>query len=98
MDIIKIVGTRTTSFTAQNGDQVNGMNVFFTRADPKVTGVMTDKCFIPMDKLPTLSVQPGVGVEVRVLYNRYGKVDDFLPMPVQNEGKVAPLPGEKTKG
>ncbi len=81
MDTIKIVGTRDTSFTTQDGKQINGMSVFFTMLDDKVVGVMTGKHFISLDALGAFSVQPKVGLDVRVLYNRYGKVDDYLPVP-----------------
>lgn len=93
MDIIKIVGTRDTSFTSQDGKQINGVSVFFTMQDDKVEGLMTGKHFISLDNLGVFSVQPKVGLAVQVVYNRYGKVDDYLP--VQGVGEVPPLPGEK---
>ncbi len=87
MDIINIVGTRDSSFTAKDGRQVNGYSFFFTMVDPHVTGLLTGKCFVSTDKLDTLSVFPHVGDSVRVQYNRFGKVDDFLPLPSQGDKK-----------
>lgn len=81
MDIINIVGTRGTSFTGSDGRQVNGCSFFYTMHDQHVTGLSTGKCFISEAKLDTLSVFPHVGDTVQVLYNRYGKIDDFLPFP-----------------
>ncbi len=87
MDIINVVGTRGTSFTGSDGRQVNGCSFFYTMPDPHVTGVSTGKCFISEAKLDTLSIIPRVGDSVRVLYNRFGKVDDFLPLPPQGDKK-----------
>lgn len=87
MDIINIVGTRTTSFTAQDGRQVNGRSFFFTQEDDHVTGLMTGKFFLSETKLDSLSTFPKVGDTVRVLYNRFGKVDDLLPLSPQGDKK-----------
>ncbi len=93
MDMIKIVGTRDTSFTSQEGKQINGVSVFFTMPEDKVKGLMAGKHFISLDALGAFSVQPEVGLDVQVLYNRFGKVENYLPC--QGGGEVAPLPGEE---
>lgn len=93
MDIIKIIGIKDTSFAAEDGKQINGVNYFYTMRDEKVQGLMAGKLFITSDKLSTFSIQPELGQEVQVVYNRFGKADDFLP--VQGRGEVPLTPGEK---
>lgn len=93
MDIIKIIGIKDTSFTSQEGKQIDGVNYFYTMRDEKVQGLMAGKLFITSDNLPTFSIQPELGQEVQVVYNRFGKPDDFLP--VQGRGEVPLTPGEK---
>lgn len=93
METIKIIGIKDTSFTSQDGKQINGVNYFFTMRDEKVQGLMAGKLFISSDKLESFSLQPELGQEVQVVYNRFGKPDDFVP--VQGLGEVPPLPGEK---
>ncbi len=87
MDTIKIVGTRNTSFTSRDGKQINGVSVFFTMPDEKVKGLMTGKHFISLDALDGFTVRPEVGASVRVLYNRFGKVDDYLAAPAGESTK-----------
>lgn len=87
MDIINIVGTRNTSFTAQDGRQINGMSVFFTMPDDHVKGLMTGKHFISLDALDGFAVRPAVGARVQVVYNRYGKVDNYQAAPAEETTK-----------
>lgn len=94
MDTIKIIGMKDTSFTAQDGKQINGMNYFYTMRDDKVQGLMAGKLFISLDNLTAFTVQPELGQDVQVVYNRFGKAEDFLP--VKGTGEVPPLPGEET--
>lgn len=93
MDTIKIIGIKDTSFTSQDGKQINGVNYFYTMRDNNVQGLMAGKLFISSDNLTAFTVQPELGQDVRVVYNRFGKAEDFLP--VKGTGEVPPLPGEK---
>lgn len=96
MDTIKIVGIRDTSFAGSDGKQINGVNYFYTMHDDKVEGVMAGKLFISSDNLAGFTVQPSVGQDVRVVYNRFGKAEDFLP--AQGVGKLPETPAEKAAG
>ncbi len=93
METIKIIGTRDVSFTGEDGKRVNGVNYFYTMRDEKVRGLMAGKLFITSEHLSDFSFQPELGQEVQVVYNRFGKADDFLP--VQGLGKVPLTPGEE---
>lgn len=93
MDTIKIVGVRDASFTGNDGKQINGTSYFYTMEDEKTEGLMAGKLFISSDNLAGCTVQPQVGQEVQVVYNRFGKAEDFLP--VQGVGKVLETPAEK---
>lgn len=93
MDTIKIVGTRETSFTAADGKQINGTSFYYIMQDENVTGLAAGRVFISSDKLSMLACQPAVGQSVQVVYNRYGKVDDFVP--AQGVGEVPATPAEK---
>lgn len=96
MDTIKIVGIRDASFTGNDGKQINGTSYFYTMEDEKTEGLMAGKLFISADNLVACTVQPKVGQEVRVVYNRFGKAEDFLP--ASGVGKMPETPAEKTAG
>lgn len=77
MDKVKIIGIQDVSFSGQDGNQVTGVTYYYTREDEKIKGFAAGKYFISTDKVSRFSVQPKLGDEVCVIYNRYGKVDDF---------------------
>lgn len=93
METIKIVGIRNASFAGSDGKQINGTSYFYTMPDDKTEGVMAGKLFISSDNLAGFTVQPAVNQEVRVVYNRFGKAEDFLP--AQGVGKLPETPAEK---
>lgn len=95
MDTIKIIGIKDTSFTSQEGKQINGVNYFYTMRDNNVQGLMAGKLFISLDNLAGFTVQPQLGQDVQVVYNRFGKPEDFLP--AKNATGVAPLSGEEVQ-
>jgi hypothetical protein len=76
---MKIVGIARTSFTPKDSDvPVEGMTIHTTEPfDPRRSGcegVSTDHFFLSKNKLRDLTFSPAVGLEVEVLFNRYGKV------------------------
>lgn len=73
----KIVGIANSSFMPKDGGRkVEGKTVYIT--DPidqkKGEGISTDRFFLSAAKLQSLPFQPAVGMEVEVLYNKWGKV------------------------
>ena len=73
----KIVGIVHSSFTPKDSTTlVEGTTFYIT--DPlspkRGVGLVTDRFFMSKDKVQTLSFVPDVGMEVELLYNRYGKV------------------------
>lgn len=55
---------------------VEGLTVYTTDpiAPERGEGVSTDRFFLSAAKLQALSFQPAVGMEVEVLYTKWGKV------------------------
>lgn len=78
METIMIVGMREVDFTDKDGRSVHGWSFYFTMEDSKVIGVMAGKVFVSADKLAFFSHSPSVGDTVRVMYNRFGKPEDFV--------------------
>lgn len=73
----KISGFENKSFTPKNGDRViEGMNIYITDKIPpqRGEGCTADRIFLSKNKLNDLPFVPAVGMEVEVLYNKYGKV------------------------
>lgn len=71
-----IVGISRTAFTGQDGTPVEGKTFFVTEAiDPKRgEGVSAERFFLSRAKLAALDFSPALGMEVEILYNRFGKV------------------------
>lgn len=72
-----VLGFKKVNFKAQNGDQITGMSYWLSEPIMEYgEGVQVVKVFISSSR--SLSFTPSVGDEVNVVYNRYGKVADFL--------------------
>lgn len=72
----KIIGIIPTRFTAKNGDQISGTTIYLTTPiDPKRgKGEESERVFLSTAKCEALDFQLVVGIEVEVLFNRFGKV------------------------
>lgn len=100
MDIVKIVGISSYSFTDKEGKQVEGYKYHCTAAapanDPNFQGVqvLTVGCSLAKRNqwLNAGLYVPQLGEECLIYYNRYGKLEQFGTIPVQ--GQLPPLPGE----
>lgn len=77
MEVMTIVGYRDMSFKGNDGSDVTGRQFFFTMKDPQVQGEMAGKFFLSAAALSHIGYIPGVGDEVEVYYNRYGKVSQI---------------------
>lgn len=71
---MKLVGYRKTSFKPKDSDRdIHGFNLYFLGKDSNVVGETCERVFLSETKSDGYA--PNVGDELRVNYNRYGKVD-----------------------
>ncbi len=75
MDVMNVVGVRSTRFTAQDGKEISGVSLYVTFEDSHVKGLACDRLFISDNKLGALV--PTVGDCVTVSYNKYGKIQSL---------------------
>lgn len=74
----EIVGMRPYDFKdSKTGEQIQGYNIYLQWAEDGVAGVCCGAVSVTMKKLD--GYDPALGDEVRVGYNRYGKVDFIIP-------------------
>ena len=74
----EIVGMRPYDFKdSKTGEQIQGYNIYLQWAEDGVAGVCCESVSVSMKKLD--GYDPALGDEVRVGYNRYGKVDFIIP-------------------
>lgn len=74
----EIVGMRPYDFKdSKTGEQIQGYNIYLQWAEDGVAGVCCEAVSVAMKKLD--GYDPALGDEVRVGYNRYGKVDFIIP-------------------
>ena len=72
----KIMGLEQKSFTTKEGDTIEGTSIYITDKIPpqRGEGCTGDLIFLSKNKLNDLSFVPAVGMDIEVLYNKYGKV------------------------
>lgn len=74
----EIVGMRPYDFKdSKTGEQIQGYNIYLQWAEDGVAGVCCEAVSVTMQKLD--GYDPALGDEVRVGYNRYGRVDFIIP-------------------
>jgi len=75
-----VIGRKRTNFTAgDTGQVINGVN-FYTVYDSTADGLegqMCERIFVTVDKLSKMAHNPKVGDSIEIIYNRYGKPEDF---------------------
>lgn len=74
------VGLRNVKFTGSDGVQVEGVRLYLTYEDDRADGLCTDTVFLAAARLSRLSVAPAVGLHCQLVYNRYGRVIDVVPV------------------
>lgn len=77
---MKVIGYRASSFKAQDtGKTISGMNIYVVdEVDPKYgVGQSCERIYLSDKKMDDIGYRPTVGDEIKVYYNRYGKVDDI---------------------
>ena len=72
----KLIGCEHKNFTTQKGDTIEGVSIYITDKIPpqRGEGCTADRIFLSKNKLADLPFVPAVGMEIEVLYNKYGKV------------------------
>lgn len=77
MEIRTLVGIRRVDMNTREGGHIVGYKFFVTYKEDYVEGVVTDSFFLSDDKLGNVQHFPSVGSELKVYYNRYGRVSTF---------------------
>lgn len=75
-----VVGISDVSFTASDGKSIRGKRFHFISPVPssRGSGFLADNVFLSDSRLSSLSFVPSLSDHVQLLYNRYGKVSDFV--------------------
>lgn len=79
-DVYDLVGIRGVSFTGSDGKHVEGTNLYLTYEDEHIEGVGTERVFITSNRFNALSFVPEPGGRCRLVYNKYGKIADIIPV------------------
>lgn len=77
---MKILGYEKVKFNFDDGRSCEGYYIYLhdDSANPnKVIGMKTERVFISDTKASACNFNPKVGNTVKVLYNKYGKVDEI---------------------
>lgn len=72
---ITIIGIRHSEFDAKDGNHVCGRTIFYSYSDSRTEGTACDKVFLSDRKFPQ---ELSVGEVVRLMYNRFGKVEYIM--------------------
>lgn len=71
---MQVIGYQRKALTFQDGRQVDGYFIYLADGtNPHVTGVTTERIYLSMNK--AAGYTPALDDELRVYYNKYGKVD-----------------------
>ena len=78
MEKMTIVGRKKLKFKANNGDVIEGIQLFVTHPDEHTEGEFGEKLFIGINKkfYNACSMYP-IGSKIGVTFNRYGKPEDI---------------------
>lgn len=74
--MVKIVGFEAKTFCFDDGKKVDGFYLYTEESRTGVTGVAAERNFISSAKLD--GYIPGLGDDVEIYYNRWGKVQKIL--------------------
>lgn len=71
---MKVLGVKDVNFKDEKGKSIQGVNVFVAYPEDGVDGLMTEKIFLSLEKFDTVCENIKPGMELEVVYNRFGKV------------------------
>ena len=76
---MEVIGVKQSDFTTKDKEkrEIHGFNLYLSEpiSDKYGTGVQTERIYLSESKMEKIGYYPKVGDQVRVLYNRYGKVE-----------------------
>lgn len=75
---VTVIGSRELDFTANNGNHIDGIQVFVSYPSPDFEGVQVDKIFLHPQMVPVGGVR--IGGEYQAEYNARGKLMAFAPV------------------
>lgn len=79
---MKMIGYRRADFAAKDGTEIKGYNVYIaTEIDPRNgAGVMAERQYLSDAKIAreNLDLEKLLGREIKVYYNRFGKIDSIV--------------------
>lgn len=79
---MKIIGYRRNDFTSPEGNQITGCNIYIaTEIDPRRgSGVSVERQYLSDAKLAKEGIDLAALMdrEVKIYYNRYGRVDSIV--------------------
>lgn len=79
---MKMIGYRRADFAAKDGTEIKGYNAYIaTEIDPRNgAGVMVERMYLSDAKIARehIDLEKIIGREIRVYYNRYGKIDSIV--------------------
>ncbi len=80
---MRIVGYRRADFAGEDGKNVTGNNIYIaTEINPSYgVGVSVERSYLTDRKCEREGIDLAalIGQEVKVYYNRYGKIDSIVP-------------------
>lgn len=76
---MNVIGYRHSSFKPQDGGEISGITLHMTEYRSGVEGLAVEHVFVSDRKLN--GYHPQLGDEIRLIYNRYGKVDGVELLP-----------------
>lgn len=72
----EVIGIRQVSFKNNQGQNISGVTVYFTKEEYKVDGLAADKAFVSSQLMERAMWEPEIGDHFEPLYNKYGKLTD----------------------
>ena len=76
---MEVIGVKQSDFTTKDKEkkEIHGFNIYLSEAiaDKYGTGVQTERIYLSDAKMEKMGYYPKIGDQVRVLYNKYGKVE-----------------------
>lgn len=71
--MVSVIGLKVVNFTAADSRVIKGRKIFVAFESNGVEGMETDSIFLSDDKFGDVEIV--VGLDYKVSYNRYGKVE-----------------------
>lgn len=71
--MFSVIGLRKVNFTANDGKIIKGRRIYVAFESNGVEGMETDSIFLSDEKFGEVDIV--VGLDYKVSYNRYGKVE-----------------------